>query len=226
MKILIVAATPFEIAPFQAFLQQEFKALNTFSFQKEALQIDLLITGVSLPLTAFHLAKKLQTADYQLAINAGIGGAFRKELAIGQVVQITEDCFADIGIEHADGAFESIHKMELIDPNVPPFKNGKLMNEAAASFDFLPKAKGVSVNLVHGTEESIAAFLKHYPEAEVETMEGASFFYACLAEDQPFIAIRAISNYVETRNRDNWDIPTAITNLNQVLLDMTYGFMQ
>ena len=51
-------------------------------------------------------------------------------------------------------------------------------------------------------------------------MEGAAFFYVCLQEKIPFLQIRSISNYVEKRNKSNWNIPLAIDNLNVVLLDI------
>ncbi len=54
-------------------------------------------------------------------------------------------------------------------------------------------------------------------------MEGAAFFYACLMTQAPFLQIRAISNYVEPRNKDNWNIPLAIDRLNEVLAQMVNG---
>jgi len=44
-------------------------------------------------------------------------------------------------------------------------------------------------------------------------MEGAAFFYACLLEGITCTQIRTISNKVEKRNKDNWDIPLAVKNL-------------
>jgi futalosine hydrolase len=46
-------------------------------------------------------------------------------------------------------------------------------------------------------------------------MEGAAFHYVCLLEKAPFAQVRAISNYVETRDKSKWQIPTAIQSLNQ-----------
>ena len=43
---------------------------------------------------------------------------------------------------------------------------------------------------------------------------------ATAMEQVKFLQIRSISNYVETRNRENWNIPLAIQNLNQVLTEM------
>jgi futalosine hydrolase len=49
-------------------------------------------------------------------------------------------------------------------------------------------------------------------------MEGAAFMQICLTEKIPFAELRAISNYVEPRNRENWKMKEAIENLNTVLI--------
>jgi futalosine hydrolase len=51
-------------------------------------------------------------------------------------------------------------------------------------------------------------------------MEGAAFFYACARVELASIQLRAISNWVEPRNRDAWNIPLAISNLNQSLAQL------
>jgi len=51
-------------------------------------------------------------------------------------------------------------------------------------------------------------------QPQLESMEGAAFFYACTQAGVPCLQIRAVSNYVEKRNRDAWQIGLAIKNLN------------
>jgi len=77
----------------------------------------------------------------------------------------------------------------------------------------------LSVNKVHGNSSSIEQLQKQF-DADLESMEGAAFFQACLIEKIPFLQVRSISNYVESRNRDNWDIPGAIEALNEVLIQL------
>jgi futalosine hydrolase len=48
-------------------------------------------------------------------------------------------------------------------------------------------------------------------------MEGAAFHFVCLREEIPFMQIRVVSNYVEPRNKNSWNIPLAIANLNDFL---------
>jgi futalosine hydrolase len=54
----------------------------------------------------------------------------------------------------------------------------------------------------------------------VESMEGAAFMFACEIEDIPYVQIRAISNYVEKRNKEGWNIPLAIENLNRKIMEI------
>ena len=61
-ELLVVAATEFEIEP----------------FLKENNNADVLITGVGIPSTVFHLTKKLSEKKYDLVIQAGIAGTFNK----------------------------------------------------------------------------------------------------------------------------------------------------
>lgn len=219
MKILIVSATTFEIEQLETFLKNNFKQTGNFHFTFNDFEVSLLITGVGLPLTAYALGKTLSAEKYDLAVNVGIAGAFNRDFKIGEVVQVVQEQFADLGIEEADGHFVSVHELGLVGLNQPPFVNGCLINAAAGKFGFLRAATGISVNKVHGNETSIKNIQKLY-DADVESMEGAAFFYACLNENIPFLQIRAISNYVEKRNKEHWNIPLAIDNLNEVVKEL------
>ncbi len=221
MNLLIVSATSFEIAPLLQYLHAKYIEHEPAHFHRGEQKIAILITGVGIPLTAFAMGKVLALKKYDLAINAGIAGSYNRQLNLGAVVELTSDYFGDLGVEEANGNFSSVFDLNLIDPNQSPFENRILHNPNPGNF--LPTAKGLTVNKVHGYQPSIDAIQKHYP-AEVETMESAAFFYACRMEQQPFLALRAISNYVEPRNRNNWNIPLAIEQLNQVIIEIIKNF--
>ena len=51
-------------------------------------------------------------------------------------------------------------------------------------------------------------------------MEGADFAYVCMMMNVPHFQIRAISNYVEKRNRNAWKIEEALINLESVVLKL------
>ena len=220
MKILIVAATPFEILPFTEYLNQSFEQIDADQYKRKAIVVTVLITGVGVYSTIYSLTKKINKTSYDLIINAGIAGAHKKtKLNKGDVVNVISEQFGDVGIQEADGSFTDIFELELSNPNKPPFTNGVLHNTIAGDFKFLPAAKGITVNTVHGNPESIIQFNNKY-KYDVESMEGAAFFFVCLQERQRFLQIRSISNYVEERNREKWDIESAISNLNAVLKEI------
>jgi futalosine hydrolase len=49
-------------------------------------------------------------------------------------------------------------------------------------------------------------------------MEGAAFFAACAGISGNYIQVRTISNYVEKRDKEKWQMPLAIRNLNDFLI--------
>ena len=215
MRLLLVSATVFEIAPFlkEINASAEDTILSTHTYNQH--QIDVLLTGVGTTHTAFYLGKHL-TNKYDVVINAGICGSFNYTLAIGDVVRIDTDCFADLGAED-DEAFLSLEELKL--PGTYYVKNENSFSHAA--FNILQTVKGVTLNTTHGNTNSIEKFIKR-TQAGVESMEGAAFLFACNQNKNECIQIRSISNYVEKRDRSKWDIALAIKNLNGILIDFIH----
>jgi futalosine hydrolase len=83
----------------------------------------------------------------------------------------------------------------------------------------LPSVDGITVNTVHGNEQSIAAVVQRF-RPQVESMEGAAFMYACLIHRLPCAEVRAVSNVVEKRNRSAWKIAEAIDGLGETALNI------
>ena len=73
----------------------------------------------------------------------------------------------------------------------------------------------ITVNTVHGNNQSIMAVLSRF-HPQVESMEGAAFMYTCMIHQVPFAQVRAVSNYVEKRNRKSWKVNEAIRNVAEV----------
>jgi futalosine hydrolase len=198
MRILIVAATLFEVESLK--LKVESKT-SDFGLKT----IDFLITGAGMVATAFALGQHLAQNQYDLAINLGIAGSFDRNIALGDVVEITEDTLAELGAED-DEDFITIDKLGFGEST---FRSTYTLPEC---FN-IKKANAITVNTVHGNDASIKK-LSGYIDAQIESMEGAAFFYACKQVGVPSLQIRAVSNYVEKRNRDAWQIGLAIKNLN------------
>ena len=78
----------------------------------------------------------------------------------------------------------------------------------------LRKVEGITVNTVHGNEPSILIAINRF-HPQVETMEGASFFFCSRLQGINCLQIRAVSNYAEKRNKSEWYVPFAVENLNK-----------
>lgn len=220
-KILIVAATKKEVSPFLEKCKINFEKDNFLECSFANIEIDFLISGLGIPFTIFHLTRQLENVSYNLAINAGIAGSFSGKIKIGNVVHVISDCFADLGVE-SNNEFNTIFEEKLFSENLFPFKKGKLLNENVCKntvIENLKKAIGITVNTVHGNQKSIdKTLIKFNPD--IESMEGAAFFYVCQQMKVDHYQIRSISNKVEVRNKTKWNIPLAINNLNNTLIEI------
>jgi futalosine hydrolase len=222
VRILLVSATAAEIGPVTAGLRPERESgPKTMRFVGNGHDIDVLVTGVGMVATATWCTHALGLERYDLALNLGVCGSFDRSLPPGSVVHVVSDSLPELGAEDGD-AFLSIHELHLLGENDPPFVNGRLVNQAppiSATLASLPAVNGITVNTVHGRDQSIAAVAARV-SPQVESMEGAAFMYACLVNGQRFAQVRAVSNVVERRNREAWKLADAVASLGAVSLRM------
>ena len=182
MNVLIVAATKPEI------------------ISERISDLPILITGMGMVNTAINLTKELNENNYDLVINMGVSGSFSDEIKIGDVVEVIEDCFSEIGFEYG----ESFSEFSNFDIKTIYKVEGRTS---------LRKVKGITVNTVHGNEDSIHNIIERL-HPDIESMEGAAVFKVCEEIKVPCIQIRSISNKIERRNKENWDLDLSISNLN------------
>ncbi len=200
MKILLVAATEMEIEP----------------FQRNQQGIDILISGVGIPVTIYQLQKKMQQTAYDLVIQAGIAGSFDPSLVNGETVFVGSDCFGDLGIFERQ-SFEPLFNTALANKNDFPFSEGWLVNPNEFPFlSSMKKVKGITVNTV-SEDQHVCNNRRQIFQADIESMEGAALHYCCLMEKIPFLQIRSISNLVGERDKTRWCFTEAIDNLHQKL---------
>ena len=93
------------------------------------------------------------------------------------------------------------------------------MQNPAKPIHSLPTVRGITVNRVHGIQKEIDLVRAQW-QPDVESMEGAACFQVCLRAGIPFYEIRAVSNYVEIRNRAAWNIPLALSAMEEALCDL------
>jgi futalosine hydrolase len=184
--------------------------------------ISFLVTGVGSMSTAWTLQNWINmNGKPDLAINTGIAGVFGDNISIGEVVMPVSDCFADSGVEDGED-FMTLFETGLMKQDEVPFKNGVLYADEAYTGRFknlVKPVKAITVNTATGSEHSSIRLMKKF-NPDIETMEGATFFYICCREKIPFLAIRAVSNRVEMRDIKKWNISLAINNLSEKIKEI------
>ncbi len=211
-RILFVAATSSEA---DSLIKTDNIIPVSGSYRYKDFDISILVTGVGAIATLWAMSKWISAKGKpDLAINAGIAGSYREDIAIGDVVMPVTDCFADAGIEDGED-FLTLTEAGLLPADGFPFRDGLLHADKRYFVRMKPLLKpvdAITVNTSTGSETTRTRMLKKF-NPDIETMEGAAFFYICTHESVPFLAIRAVSNRVERRNTGNWNIPLALNNL-------------
>lgn len=219
MKVLLVTANRMEV---QLLLNEcryvgaPSDILKTYSFQN--VTFDMLITGLGTTFTTYHLTNALVNSKYRLAINLGLAGSLSDDFHVGDVVNVVDDEFADLGIE-MESEFLTLFDSGFMQSDEFPFENRVLKADRLPYVSHLPRVKGITSNIIHGHKASISAIKSRFT-AQVESMEGAAFFYVCRWMGIPCMQIRAISNHVAPRDVALWDIPLALDNLKNSMLQL------
>jgi futalosine hydrolase len=210
MNCLLIAATVKEIEPF----------LEQMSGHTSSAKTDVLITGIGLTATAYHLTKQLQLKKYDLVIQAGVAGCFDRKLPLGSVVAIKQDSIADQSVIELK-QLKTLFDLKLVPNNQFPYKNTWLINpdKELLKKTKLKSVKGISVNEITTSKAKINFYNSSF-NAIAESMEGAALHYTCLMEHVPFLQLRSMSNYIGERNKKNWNMQSSIINLNKELIQL------
>lgn len=218
MRILLVVATEPEIAPLLRRLQHVSGSERFRTYRMNNAELHVVVSGVGMVATAAETAFRIGKSTYDLLINAGICGSFKQEIQIGEVVNVISEFQPELGAEDHD-QFISVFDLGIADRNQWPYRNGWMeLSSRSEVFSSLRKCKGLTVNTASGNQRTIH-LLNENVSADVESMEGAGFVRAAVMTETPAVQIRAVSNYVEPRDRSKWNIPLAITNLNEGLFN-------
>jgi len=215
MNILVIAATPLELSPL--FNTGRFSATDNNTIGENTVRF--LFTGVGMIATAYRLTREISMSDKPgIILHAGIAGTFTDDISIGEIVQVATDRFADLGAEDKNGDLIDLFDLGFAGPDDPPFEAGFLKNATFRRED-IRSVNAISVNTTSGTLQTIDRLKRKY-NPDIETMEGAAVSYISRLHDIPGYHLRAISNKVEPRNREAWNIPLAVKNLNDFLMDI------
>ncbi len=206
-NILVVAATAKEINPF-------IELTRTGNINNA----DILISGIGLTASTYHLAKQLALKKYDLVIQAGVAGCFDLRIPLGAVVAVKQDAIADQSVIELQ-KLRTLFDLKLVPQDQYPYKKGWLINpnKEVLKKTKLKIVKGISVNQI-STSKQMIKFYRDVFEPVTESMEGAALHYVCLMGNLPFVQIRSISNYIGERNKQKWDMMDSIANLNDTLI--------
>lgn len=214
MLILLCAATAFEIQPTIEFIRKQ-----------GLTNIDILITGIGLTATTYHLTKAVHTNKPQFILQAGIAGALDEQLPLTKVVAVKNETIGDLGVEE-NGTFNPVFNLNLDDKDTFPWTNGQLCNthEIILQAD-LPLVNSVTVNEISTNQQRIQYYKKDLGAA-IESMEGAALHYVALLEKIPFLQIRSLSNFAGERDKSKWQMKEAIDSLNLELQNLLLKLMR
>lgn len=221
--ILILTATHFEQQNLRETLQQPATQSVAHRTWTRGIwghrSVILIETGIGQVNTAQALAVALQHINPDLVLQIGIGGAYlRARLNLGDLVLATVENHGDLGIITPSGwtSAEAIGipviKTDREYYNTYPLSSG-LIDEAEKVLidqsETVAKGPFVTVQQCSGLT-SVGNALAERFNAICENMEGAAAAQLCQLYNVPFLELRAISNQVEDRNKDAWNIPLAL----------------
>ena len=217
MHVLIVSATPFEVAPTAKWLDE------TGGLPGEV-TVEFLVTGIGQLATAFALGRRLADSGrpVDLLLQAGVGGSFDYRLPLGSVVYVNSDRAADLGAEDASGEFLSLADIGLTYPDPFALNAGTIRVPTLGhkALQRLPWVDGLTVNRASGTEATIRALRLRFPNVTVETMEGAAAAFAAVSCGLDFVHLRGISNHVTVRDREGWQLAAAVAAVNETVIEL------
>ena len=216
-NLLLVSATELESGVIQKSLEN---AKTTQHVGKAVIvgnlcgwRCTLIHTGIGNVNAAHALTCQLEGHLPDLVIQFGIGGAYVPTgLPIQSVVLATEEIYGDVGVVTPEGWKPADEiGIPLVHGNPPHFNRFPLDSQlvaTAAEICGVRCGTFVTVSQCSGVQ-AVGDALHARFNALCESMEGAAAAHICTLYDIPFIEVRGISNLVEDRQLDQWDIPGA-----------------
>lgn len=216
-KNLIVCATLFELTSFfeQNLTPSERNVLapilhsprytGVFNIRGE---LDCCITGVGVPSCLINLTR-LPLHSYDFVLGVGFVGSYRNRLQIGEVIQITEDAFADLGMVQ-EGAFVPLNATTF---PVEGKENEPFYTASNLFMENYRMCRAFTRNMPTGELSNVVGLDWLDAHVEVESMEGAAFAMTCGLYAQDYLSLRVVSNYVRPRAESQWNAELAQEHL-------------
>ena len=216
-NLLLVSATEIESSAIQSALGN---AKTTQHVGKTVIvgnlcgwRCTLLHTGIGAVNAAHALTCQLEVQLPDLVIQVGIGGAYVPTgLPIRSVVLATEEIYGDVGVVTPEGWKPADEiGIPLVHGDPPHFNRFPLDSQLVSTAAEICGARCgpfVTVSQCSGVQ-AVGDALHARFNALCESMEGAAAAHMCTLYDVPFLEVRGISNLVEDRQPNRWDISGA-----------------
>ncbi len=182
----------------------------------------LSVCGVGAVNAALATADALRGDGFDLAVSAGIGGAYpASRLVPGDLAVSSEMIYGGLGA--LDGKhFLDLEALGL--PLLPGVYNRLPAWDGARAFaEEIGAACGPTLTLdtVTGSLDGARSLEARFPGALTEGMEGAGVAHAARLAGVPAVELRAVSNLVGPRDRAAWRVPEALAALRVALERLT-----
>jgi futalosine hydrolase len=171
----------------------------------------------------------LENYDVDVLILFGIGGAYPDSaLKIGDIAIADSENYGEEGVMTKEGwspmeytGFPLLKKKEeyyntfALDANL-----AKIAVRATKDCGFDAKQGNfVTVSQCSGTLKSGTLMKKRFNGLS-ENMEGAAVAHICAMYGVPMVEVRGISNIIKDRDMNKWDIESAASNCNMVVMEL------
>ncbi len=174
--------------------------------------LDCCITGVGVASVLVNLAASpLETYDWVLGV--GFVGSYTEALAVGDVVQVSEDAFADYGLEEETGF------VSLANTPFPSIMKDRVFCSASNKMSLVyPIVRSFTKSVATGNLSTPLGLVPQAYDVQVESMESAAFALLCSRRARAYTSLRVVSNYV--RPGAVWDVALAKARLAQALVQV------
>lgn len=188
-------------------------------------EVLLVATGIGAVNTSHALTCVLQARRPAWVLQIGVGGAYPQSgLGVGDLALACEENYGDLGVRTEEGwQGGEVIGIPVLDGDVVRYNNfpldGAWVQQAAA---ILPDARVgpfVTVQECSGTD-ALGLERGERFGALCENMEGAAAAHLCALYGVPFVEVRVMSNIVEKRDREQWDLPLAVERAQAAALQL------
>lgn len=189
------------------------------------LKIALACSGPGMAAAASAATMLVERYSPEVIINFGISGAFHGTgLKPGHVAAATSETFAEFGADTKE-EFLSAKQIGL----------WSLKKGSKKYFETYPLDKPyvrlagkhvsvcgpfVTVSTVTGRRSKANSMRKRFKGVLCENMEGAAVAHVAARYSLPMVEVRGVSNMVDDRNTNTWDVPLANRNCQHSLLEL------